>query len=97
MLHSRLDKKTGARMTTGELARQIGSNRAHVCQVLNNKPGRGMWTRRRLFPHLTEKEVEALGWSGEYNRWRFLREMEQKAAQRSTGNNVPSLESGVAP
>jgi len=57
-------------MTTGELARRIGSGRAHVCQVLNNKPGRGIWTRRRLFPHLTKKEVEALGWSEEYNRWR---------------------------
>jgi predicted naringenin-chalcone synthase len=106
-------------MTIGYLAAEIGSSRAHVCQVLNNTPGRGMWTRRRLFPHLTEKEMEALGWSEEYNRWRRLQKSTAKKTSKilskyglhtetfetdiglvvfasSTGNKVPSLESGVA-
>jgi hypothetical protein len=114
LLHSRLDEKTGARMTTSELARRIGSSRAHVCQVIANVPGRGIWTRRRLFPHLTQKEVKALGWSEEYNRWRSLKQFREDyeawatcepsdsneppvmVGFRSTGNIVPSLESGVA-
>jgi hypothetical protein len=85
LLRSRLNEKNGAPMTTGELALRIGSSRSHVCQVLNNNAGRGIWTRRRLFHHLTEKEVKALGWSEEYNRWR-----------RSTRNNVPNPKTEVA-
>jgi len=81
LLHERRDEKNGARMTVSRLAALAGSGRAHVNQVLNNVPGRGFWTRRRLFPHLTEEEVRLLGWSDEYNRWR-----------RSTRNNVPISE-----
>jgi hypothetical protein len=83
LLHSRRDEKTGWRMTTARLAELSGSGRAHVTEVLNNKPGHGHFTRRRLFPHLTRSEVRLLGWMPEYDRWRA-------SQQRSTENIVPA-------
>lgn len=71
-------------LTQAKLAALAGTGRAHLCQVLANKPGRGHLTRRRLFPHLTQKEVELLGWSREFSRWRRL-----KKGPSSTENNVP--------
>ena len=65
-------------LTQVKLAELTGTGRAHLCQVLANKPGRGHWTRRRLFPHLTLREVILLGWKNEYRRW------------SSTRNNVPN-------
>lgn len=50
-------------LTVAKLAALIGSGRAHVNQVINNKPGRGHFTRRRLIPHLAAAEKAALGWT----------------------------------
>lgn len=75
-IHRRLH---GRGLTQKKLAALAGTGRAHVSQVLNNKPGRGHLTRRRLFPHLLPKEVRLLGWQDEYYRW-----------LRSTGHNVPT-------
>jgi transcriptional regulator with XRE-family HTH domain len=61
-LHSR-------RMTVAQLAAQIGSGRAHVTQVLNNKPGRGLETRTKLFRVLTYEEIRALGWWNDFLIW----------------------------
>ena len=49
-------------LVAADLARAIGSSRAHVCLVLNNTPGRGHYTRRKLAGHLTERERRLLGW-----------------------------------
>jgi len=58
-------------MSVTKLARLIGNTgHAHVVQVLNNMPGHGLWTRRRLFAHLTADEVRLLGWEAEFDRWR---------------------------
>lgn len=50
------------RLTVQELARRIHSGRAHVSQVLANKPGRGYRTRRKLADHLLSTELALLGW-----------------------------------
>jgi hypothetical protein len=68
-LHGRRDKD-GKQMTTEKLAEQIHSERTHVTQVLNNKPGRGGKTRRKLFRVLTEEEIRALGWWDEFEKYR---------------------------
>lgn len=65
-------------VTQTSLAAATGSGRAHLSEVLANKPGHGCFTRRRLFPFLTAKEVRLLGWQEEFDRWR-----------RSTRNIVP--------
>ena len=49
-------------LTVTRLAREIQSSRAHVNQVLNNVPGRGGHTRRKLRPLLSTPELVALGW-----------------------------------
>ena len=46
-----------------DLAERIGSGRSHVCQVLNNVPGRGGRTRKKLAPLLTPRELTLLGWA----------------------------------
>jgi hypothetical protein len=97
LLHSRFDEKTGARMTTTLLAALAGVGRCHLCQVINNVPGRGGKTRRRLFPHLTSEEIKALGWEREYELW--SRHQPDRQCLRSTQNIVPNetiSESGVA-
>ena len=48
--------------TIGTLARKIQSGRPHVTQVLNNTPGRGHHTRKKLAPLLTHGELQLLGW-----------------------------------
>lgn len=73
----------GLNQTT--LAQAATCGRAHLSEVLNNKPGHGHFTRPRLFPFLTVEEVRLLGWTEEYNRWRA----KQAEPQRSTGNFVP--------
>lgn len=50
-------------MRQEDLARRIGSSRAHVCLVLNGVTGRGFQTRKKLAPHLTARELELLGWN----------------------------------
>jgi len=93
LLHGRRDEKSDAWMTTTLLAKQAGIGRCHLSGVINGTPGRGKYTRQRLFPYLTEEEVRTLGWSEEYNRWR--RETNPKfqgLAACSTGNNVPISE-----
>lgn len=49
--------------TVETLARKARSGRAHVTQVLANKPGRGHHTRRRLAEFLTAEELALVGWS----------------------------------
>lgn len=49
--------------TVESIARKVGSGRAHVTQVLANKPGRGHHTRRRLTEFLKAEELALLGWS----------------------------------
>jgi len=87
LLHSRFDEKTGARMTTLALAEQSGTGRCHLSQVINNVPGRGGKTRRRLFPHLTFEEIQALGWEREFELW--SRHWPDRRCLDSTGNIVP--------
>lgn len=55
LLHGRVE-------TTTSMARAIGSGRAHVSEVLANRPGHGHRTRPRLAALLTEQERELLGW-----------------------------------
>lgn len=47
------------------LAELIGSSHAHVSQVMNNKPGRGGQTRRKLAALLTDRELALVGWGRE--------------------------------
>lgn len=56
-------------ITVQFLADVIDSGRAHVTEVLNNVPGHGGKTRRRLFRWLMPEEIEALGWTPEYRAW----------------------------
>lgn len=49
-------------LTQADLARVAGSHRSHVNQTLNNVPGRGPFTRKKLAPYLTTAERAALGW-----------------------------------
>jgi hypothetical protein len=88
LLHSRFDEKTGARMTTTLLAALAGVGRCHLCQVINNMPGRGGKTRRRLFPYLTYEEIKALGWERDYELW--SRHRPDRQCISSTGSNVPN-------
>lgn len=52
-----------------QLAYFIDSQPTHVSQVLNNVPGRGGHTRRKLFKWLLPVEITVLGWTAEYNAW----------------------------
>jgi hypothetical protein len=88
LLHSRFDAKTGARMTTTLLAALASVGRCHLCQVINNVPGRGGKTRRRLFPYLTYEEIKALGWEREFELW--SRHLPDRTCLCSTQNNVPN-------
>lgn len=45
-----------------ELAQKIGSHRPHVNRVLLGYPNCGGNTRKRLARHLTEEELDMLGW-----------------------------------
>lgn len=73
-------------LTQAKLAELAVTGWAHLCQVLHNKKGRGHFTRRRVFPHLTEEEVSLLGWAEEYAVWRQKNRPESAS---STGNIVP--------
>ena len=67
-------------MSLQKLAEAIGlTSHTHVSKVISGRPGRGKWTRRRLAPLLTPRELELLGWDANGNL----------VAQSSTGNNVP--------
>lgn len=57
-----------------QLAYFIDCAPTHVSQVLNNIPGRGGHTRRKLFKWLLPEEIAARGWTGEYNAWAAKRE-----------------------
>lgn len=87
LLHSRFDEKTGARMTTTLLAERAGVGRCHLSQVLNNVPGRGKHTRRRLFPLLTYDEIKALSWERDFELW--TRHRPDRHCFCSTENIVP--------
>lgn len=67
-------------LTAQKLAKQVGCGRSHLSQVLNNKPGRGGQTRRKLRPLLTPEEIQLLGWPLE---------------QSSTGNIVPDAQTAA--
>lgn len=54
-------KKRG--LSIRALAKAIGSSRAHVSLVLNNAPGRGGQTRRKLAKLMTEEERGLAGWN----------------------------------
>lgn len=58
-----IDSLRARGLTQAALASAIGSSRAHVCLVLNNTPGRGRLTRKKLAPLLTPSERALLGWS----------------------------------
>lgn len=49
-------------LDAGALARRIRSNRAHVTLVLNNTPGRGGHTRKKLAKLLKPEELKILNW-----------------------------------
>lgn len=49
-------------LDAGNLARRIRSNRAHVTLVLNNTPGRGGHTRKKLAKLLKPEELQILNW-----------------------------------
>lgn len=73
-----------------KLAALAQTGRAHLCEVLNNKPQHGHRTRQRLFPHLTSEEVRLLGWTTEFNRWRKVQsEKNALLVASSTRNFVP--------
>lgn len=52
------------------IAALAGVNHSHANEVFNNKPGVGLHTRKRLFPHLKPDEIRLLGWTTEYDAWR---------------------------
>lgn len=52
------------------LAAAINCSRSHLCQVLNNRDGRGGQTRRKLWAYLTVEEIVSLGWQEEFDEWR---------------------------
>ncbi|MEN6533345.1 MAG: hypothetical protein ABFD89_06760 [Bryobacteraceae bacterium] len=69
LLHEPRDGRGLPCWTVAMLAREIGSGRAHVTEVLNNVPGHGGKTRRKLvavfrghFPYWREM-LAALGWT----------------------------------
>lgn len=91
-------------MNHEKLAGLLGVSRSVLTRVLASQsgvPGRGKETRPKLFPLLSVKEIELLGWFEEFTAWLLMGEnqaayrkaleslfMEQKS---STGNtNVPS-------
>lgn len=45
-----------------DLAEQARVSRCHLSEVLQNKPGRGGQTRRRVAPLLLPEELALLGW-----------------------------------
>jgi hypothetical protein len=56
-------------LDVNQLAYFIDSLPTHVSQVLNNIPGRGGHTRRKLFKWLLPEEIATLGWTEEYRDW----------------------------
>lgn len=50
-------------MTLTQLAAEARVNRAHLSEVIANRPGRGAQVRRKVAPLLTEQEL--LGWDAE--------------------------------
>lgn len=81
-LHRFYDSLHHRGLNQAKLAALSVTNRSHLCQVLNNKPGHGHHTRRRLFPYLNAKEIALLGWTAEYEKWRA------NGTHRSTQNIV---------
>lgn len=65
-IHRELHKRG---MTQTKLALLAGVGRCSLSQVMANKPGRGKYTRRRLLPHLTHREVILLGWEEDWMKW----------------------------
>jgi transcriptional regulator with XRE-family HTH domain len=58
-------------LTQAKLAELTGINRSVLARILTNEPGRGKKTRHKLFPHLTQVEINLLGWGNEYNGWKL--------------------------
>lgn len=52
-------------MTLTQLAEQARVNRAHLSEVIANRPGRGAQVRRKVAPLLTKRELQLLGWDNE--------------------------------
>lgn len=53
--------------TTSSLAAKILSSHGHVSMTLNNTPGRGALTRRKLARLLTAEELKCVGWDSTGN------------------------------
>lgn len=74
LLHWERDSHHRPVWTSERLAREIYSNRAHVTEVLNNKPKRGHVTRWKLAQCLKkhfarwEEMLSALGWAEQIGR-----------------------------
>lgn len=96
-------------MTATLLAELADVGRSSFSETINNKPGRGSRTRRKIFPWILPAEAEALGWRAEYMAW--LRgpalNLQVGAAMRSEensegtevdgeGNTAPTYRSAVA-
>ncbi len=82
-------------MTQAKLAALTGINRTVLARILANEPGRGKETRPKLFPHLTTKEIDLLGWQLEYLQWadqNAPRSTPFPMAQSSMGNIVPDAQ-----
>ena len=56
-------------MDTTRLAELVGTSRPHLTEVLNNKPGHGNTTRRKVFPWILPEEADALGWGEQHRDW----------------------------
>lgn len=69
--------------TQARLAAHIGSGRAHVSQVLNNVPGRGHRTRKKLAPLLTQRELDLLGWTATGTRARVFPVERSKSSENA--------------
>lgn len=57
----------GRNLNLTRLAAQAGVSRCHLSEVLTGKPAptwgvRGGRSRKKIIPHLTDKEREVLGW-----------------------------------
>ncbi len=83
------DKRGRRRWTIERIADEVCMGRAHLSQVLGNKPGRGRNTRRRLVKFFKQEYVrtwpqilEALGWDA-------AGEVKPQTANLKLQGNVP--------